>query len=184
MLLRLFSKTTACSGFTRLELIITCCIVGILASTAVPVFSSLVPDYRLRSAVQELYANMHFAKMRAIKENRTCRIEFFTGECGYYTITDSDNTIIKTIDLCGADSDCTINYGCGNAVKGATTLGGSAPLDGISYNSNKAAFNSMGRGSQGYVYLENNRGNSYAIGTWTSGIIVIKKWDEKSHLWK
>ncbi len=173
-------RSIQCNGFTRLELIITCAIVGILATTAVPVFSTLVPDYRLKQAARILYSDMHFTKMRAIKEKSTCRIEFFASGSGFYRIIDPNDTVIKTVSL----SDGGSCYGAGSASKAATTFGGAVPSDGISYNSNKTAFNSRGCGSSGYVYLENSRGNAYAVGTWPSGIIVIKRWNAERGKWE
>jgi hypothetical protein len=28
----------------------------------------------------------------------------------------------------------------------------------------------------GYAYLQNNRNTCYAVGTWSSGIVVLRKW--------
>jgi Tfp pilus assembly protein FimT len=159
-------------------------IICFLTAITIPAFSSLAPDYTLKRAVRTLCADMHLAKMTAIKENSTCRIEFIPHDHGSYRILHSDGLILKTVSLNYSDSGSAVGYGSGNASKSATVSGGSVPLDGISFNSNRAAFNSRGWGSSGYVYLENNKGSSFAIGAWSSGVIVIKKWDEKSNSWE
>ena len=90
MKLKFFSGRSSCSGYTLSEVIVTILIIGILASIAIPGFAKLLPDYRLRIAVQELYSNIHHAKMMAIKANRSFRIVFKTGENGSYLIENPD----------------------------------------------------------------------------------------------
>ena len=68
-----------------------------------------------------------------------------------------------------------ISFGHGGATSG---VGGAAfPGDGVSYAGNVLAFNPTGFGNAGYVYLENDNNRTYAIGTLSSGIIMLKKWN-------
>jgi prepilin-type N-terminal cleavage/methylation domain-containing protein len=177
-------KDLHCTGFSLLELLFVLCIAGILATIATPVFSTWIPDYRLRGMAKELYADMHLAKMRSIKENAIYKIVFTTGGNESYSFKKADGTIEKTVLFNPDDSDSTVTFGFGDATKDATKAGGSPPSDGVSYAGNTATFNPRGTGTSGYVYLTNSKGSSYAIGTLSSGVIHIKKWDRKSKSWR
>ncbi len=74
------------TGFTLLEVIVTCCIIGIIAAIAIPSFSSLLPKYRLRLAAQELLSNFQLAKITAIKRNTNCTISFSVPSLNRYII--------------------------------------------------------------------------------------------------
>jgi prepilin-type N-terminal cleavage/methylation domain-containing protein len=171
-------------GFSLLELLFVLCIAGILATIATPVFSTWIPDYRLRGMAKELYADMHLAKTKAIKENDKYKIVFNTGKNNSYKFIKADGAIEKTVLFNPADSDSIISFGCGDATKDATKAGGSPPSDGVSYTDNAVTFNPRGTGTSGYAYLTNSKGSSFAIGTLSSGVIFIKKWDRKSQAWK
>jgi hypothetical protein len=96
-----------------------------------------------------------------------------------------DGTAERNISFLNYDKSGGIGYGAGKAIKGATVSGGSTPADGVSYQNNRISFNPRGIGSgMGYAYLENGKGTAYAIGTWISGIIVMKKWNEASGEWE
>ena len=171
-------------GFTLLELMITLLILGILASFAIPAFSAWLPGYRLRCAVRDLYSNMQHAKMTAIKENKKYKLVFNEMGEDSYVLQRPDETIEKIINFLDYDPNGNIGYGCGTATKSATTSGGPLPSDFISYQYNRAVFNSRGTGSPGYVYLANSKGTAYAVGSWSSGIIVIKKWNDSTYSWE
>lgn len=177
-------KDLQCKGFSLLELLFVLCIAGILATIATPVFSTWIPDYRLRGMAKELYADMHLAKMRSIKENDKYRIVFNTGEKNSYNFIKADGAIEKTVLFNPEDSDSFVSFGCGDAKKDATKAGDTPPSDGVSYTDNAVTFNPRGTGTSGYVYLANSKGSSYAVGTLSSGVIFIKKWDSKNQAWK
>ena len=171
-------------GLTIIELIVTISILGILFSIAIPAFSSWLPEYRLKSAVRDLYSTMQLTKVMSIKYNDKYRIVFDTNGEGY-RIERPDGTIERNINFTNYDKGGGIGFGGGNATKNATTSGGPVPDDGVSYQYNKVSFTPRGLGSgMGYAYLENRKGTAYAVGSWISGIIVLKKWNEDTGEWE
>jgi hypothetical protein len=143
-----------------------------------------MPKYRLKGAARDLYSNMQLARLLAIKANKSYRLIFTTAGNGSYIVRRPDGTIEKWVNFRDYDSSGAIGYGGGNAIKSATKSGSPLPDDGISFHYNTATFNSRGTGSSGYVYIENDRGTAYVIGTLSSGVIVLKKWDDSANEWK
>jgi len=171
-------------GFTIMELISTFSMLGILCAIAIPAFSSWLPEYRLKSAVRDLYSNLQLARVKSIKYNRDYRIIFDVAGKGY-SLVSPDGTVEREISFVNYDKNGGIGYGGGKATKNATVDGGTLPVDGVSYQYNKISFDPRGLGSgMGYAYLKNKRGTSYAIGSWITGIIVLKKWNEAKGRWE
>ncbi|MBW2005451.1 MAG: GspH/FimT family pseudopilin [Deltaproteobacteria bacterium] len=181
------------NGFTLIELIVAIAIMGIAAAIAIPGFSRWLPNYRLRSAARDVYSNMQLAKMGAVRANMTWRIVFDTG-AGSYSLwspgpngdwdggTGDDEQVRPTVDLSSYESG--VAYGHGNATDDIPG-NGAPPADDITYASDVAVFNSRGTGSGGYVYLENNKNTTtYAIGTRTSGVILLRKWNSSIADWE
>ena len=172
------------TGFTMLEFMIAVIILGTLASIAIPAFVTWLPRYRLKHAANDLYANMQSVKMMAIRSNEKCKLIFSSAGNGSYTIEGPEGTPEKTVDFLDYDNNGDIGYGCGDATKSATVSGDPIPDDFISYGYNQLTFNPRGLGSTGYVYLSSNTGIAYAVGTWSAGVIVLKKWNDSKKLWE
>jgi len=158
-------------GFNLLEIIITCAIFGIIAAVAIPGFSTWLPDYRLKGAVQDIYSNLHLTKMEAVKKNGNRSIVF---DAGAGTYTKADGTTVKLSEYGSG-----VAYGRGNAGGG---------VDGEDFDNfityavpdDEASFNSRGMGNNngsGYVYLTNSNNRAYAVGSLISGVILLKKWN-------
>ena len=61
----------------------TIAVVAILASLAIPSFLAWLPNYRLRSGAEEIQSTLQFARLTAIKENATVKVEFNTANETY-----------------------------------------------------------------------------------------------------
>ena len=170
-------------GYSIIELAVTLAVMGIVASIAIPGFSRWLPDYQLKTAVTELYSNLQLAKMYAVRDNIEWAL-FFSPSFSLYQIqsggpdgdysTAGDNTIEKTIWLDNYKGG--VDYGHGNAT---ADLGGGWD-DEVTFSGaydNTVLFSPRGMAdSEGYVYLQNNKNVTYAVGSLTTGLILMRKW--------
>ncbi len=165
------------SGFTLIELVIAIVVLVILAAVSVPIFLSWLPEYRLRSAADDLYAHLQHAKMQAIRNNNNWAMQFVESSNSYtiysnYIDSSDTGTAVKTIDL--SDHGSGVGYGRGNA----TSSIGTYDADGITYFNNWVVFNKRSMvNNLGYVYLSNNAGSDRAVGTPAfAGVVILRRW--------
>jgi Tfp pilus assembly protein FimT len=173
------------AGFTKIELLAVISIIGITTGLALPGFSSWLHSYRLKGAVRDLYSNLQFAKSRAILERGECAIKFATASNSYQVVsggpdqdysTADDNVVLKTVAL--PDYGSGLRFGPGSATRKVGQ--NDAIKDSVSFPGDRVVFNSRGMTSGtlgGYAYITNSRKACFAVGTWSSGIVVLRKWN-------
>jgi len=164
------------TGFTLLELMVTMAVAAALLGIAIPAFSVWLPNYRLKNAALDVFSNFQQAKMMAVRANDPHSLVFDPGN-NSYEIRDSGGAVVKSVSLDRYGNPGEVTLGGGDATKNATTSGGALPGDGVSYGSETVTFNARGMGNAGYVYLQNNKGTAYALGTESSGLIKMRKWN-------
>ena len=173
------------AGFTKIELLVAMSIVAISTSLAMPAFSRWLPNYRLKGAVRDLYSNLQYAKSGAIRDRGEWAVKFDAGGNSYQVVsggpdriysTGEDNVVIRTVSLAAYGSR--LIYGPGSATR---KVGQNEPIaDCVSFPGDRVVFNSRGMITGtfgGYAYLQNERNACYAVGTWSSGIVVLRKWN-------
>jgi prepilin-type N-terminal cleavage/methylation domain-containing protein len=168
------------SGFNIIELMVTLAIFAIAASVAAPNLQRWMRNYRLKSAVMELHSNMQFAKLNAVKSNRSWQIQFDTS--GTYSV-------IQCLTATCSTGTLNTDYRVSKTVSFATAYGNEIvfnnPQSTIVFERNPLIFDNIGATAQpGYVYIS-NRINSvyYRIGTeFIAGNIRIQRWD--GSIWK
>jgi prepilin-type N-terminal cleavage/methylation domain-containing protein len=156
------------NGFTLAEIMVVIAIIAILAAAAIPGFSAWIPDYRLKGAVQDIYSNMQLAKVEAVRTKSNRSLDFTDADNDRYN--KADGTTVALVDY-----GPSITFGKGNATSAIQPTG--FDNDFVTYSGDQASFNTRGMGNnEGYVYLTNSRGTAYAVGSLTSGVVVLKKW--------
>ena len=167
------------SGFTLIELVIVIVVLVILAAVSVPIFLSWLPEYRLRSAADDLYAHLQHSKIQAIRNNNNWALQFVESSNSYtiysdYKDSSDTGTAVRTINL--SDHGSGVGYGNGNAPQNAT--GAAAPFNNVTYLNNWVVFNRRGMVNiLGYVYLSNNAGSARAVGTPAmAGVVRLRRW--------
>jgi Tfp pilus assembly protein FimT len=173
------------AGFTKIELLVVVSTLALLTGLATPGFMNWLPKYRLKGAVRDLYSNLQLAKSGAIRDRGEWAIKFDAGGNSYQVVsggpdgiytTTGDNVVLKTVSLPAYGSG--LSFGAGNARR---KVGRNEPIgDCVSYPGDRVVFNSRGMTTGtlgGYAYLQNDRNACYAVGTWSSGIVVLRKWN-------
>lgn len=165
-------------GYSLAELMIVVAIIGTLASYAK--FNYSASNSRLNQAARDLYSNMQKIRMEAIKRYVTWGIICDNATetyvlCAYDTNTstcDGDNTTISLTD----DYSSGIQFGYGSAT---IPVSGTLPTSGISYTNLTTYFDPQGLSpKKGYIYLQNDKGSTVAIGTSSlAGVVRIRKWN-------
>lgn len=171
-------------GFTLLEILLVIFIIGILSAVAIPSYYKWLPGMRLKAAARDLFSDMQFVRLEAIKTNADKAIYFDTATGIYYLCNDpgtswsniADTDVIRSVNFTNTGSGVGFGHGSVPAGSSATTPPAAFPADNVSYTANVLVFNPRGIGSGGYVYLDNEDNSSYAVGTQTSGVVMLRHW--------
>jgi len=135
------------TGFTIYELIMTIAIIAILSAVAVPSMIDWRERAKLKGAMENLRADLQWAKSRAIRDQNLVAVVFETNR---YVINNGAGATVRTRQLAaGVVLDL-----------GASTV----PADPDNMSNLKAEFNSRGRcASGGTLVLEDTLGDQRQV---------------------
>lgn len=178
-------------GFSLVELLVVMAIMGIVMAIAIPAYISYLPRIRLREAAGEIASSMKFAKVQAIKTNTTTAVLFNPGAGTYKVIVDSGEPAgmenwtnggedtVKTVTIANFKG---VSYG---SAAGTTRPGDStdpAPVAGVTFGGNVVFFTNKAVSVAGTVYIQNQKGDTMAIGT-NSAAGRVKTWHNFGDGW-
>lgn len=146
------------AGFTTVELIVTIAIISIVAGIAIPTFRVWLPNYRLRSAAQDIFSNLQLTKIEAIRQNQNNTINFNIGGNTYQPTGGRPQVDLKSYDN-------SIQFGGPNAGDVSGTFFIFSPRGLVTSD-----------GVSNWVYLR-NVDRFYRVGAQASGIIQIQRYD-------
>lgn len=154
--------STRHSGFTLVELMVVIAIIGIIMVIAVPNFTRIQQEARLRGACQRIAQHLKQIRERAISTNGTFQIAFHTPDMYHYTLTRPDNTI--DVFRLGGEAGGRIRFG-GTGVSGQPPEGTMAApgVNGNDFPSSTLFLDGRGGANNGVLYITDGRGN-YAVG--------------------
>ena len=176
-------------GFTIIEVIVVCAIIGIIAAVGIPGFSRWLPNYRLRLAAQEILSGFQLAKTTAIKQNTNCTIIFSVpsidryipgnADCIYLVYADSDRDleydageqVIRSRNWADYNNDISFNLNSGT--QGTNFMANDDGLPAISFRPNGMPINNNGLPSGGTVYLTNINNRTMQVNLGTAGSVTI-----------
>lgn len=168
------------AGFSFVELMVVIAMIGVLSAIAAPSFLRSLPEKRLKAAARNLYADMHRARLRAVREHKKIRAMFVKSvRPGYYYFDENENSKFDAGEFRQNLSDYSgVDYGKGKVLK---------RWDGETFTSlaTNISFMAKGTANQGTTYLHNqNEDVCYAVTTTRYGTITIRRfngtdWDEK-----
>jgi type IV fimbrial biogenesis protein FimT len=76
---RRISNDSDSRGFSLIELIVVIALIGIISLIAAPTLSTMLSNYRIKNAANELAAAIQLARTTAISRNANCVLEIMTG---------------------------------------------------------------------------------------------------------
>ena len=143
-------KNTGTRGFTVLEIMVALAIVGLLVTLAATNYGQWATQTRLRTATEELTANLNLARMAAISRNRSVLVSFDplspSGIGSYRATTEGGITIVGS-----------------TTPPSGVHLEGSTPF--------VITFNALGLSSGGTVQLKARHGTQHRVTITTGGLI-------------
>jgi prepilin-type N-terminal cleavage/methylation domain-containing protein len=144
-------------GVTLIELVVVIAIIAIGAVLLAPNIGAWLPNYRLRSATQEVVSLLRTAQMKAISTNREYQVSFNPGAGSFILQYHNSGT-----DWPNEGETQTLP-------KGITISGISFPSCPAPANSNNCAqFNPNSTSSTGSITLRNTKGTEKRISLTTS----------------
>ena len=185
-------KEKNADGFTLVELITVMAIVAILAMFAIPSMVEALPNFRLKSAANELRASLQQARGLAVRENRDVQFVLDADAKGFSFTANKGSADARTYQVKFSDYG-TAGYGLG---KGTTEV--TKDWDGVASAQvalpHTITFTSRGTANSVRIYLDNGLAEEkknnlcYAVTVLATGFVRVHKYvpcaaEDKTTCW-
>lgn len=174
-------------GFTMIELLIAIAIVAITAAMGFPTFMDQRDRARIKRAGRDMVSHFQMARINAMRDGQRWAIRFDT-DADLYRIVHSgndrilyndDDVTMKSIPL---SSYGDVAFGIGDGI--GARPGGTVPENGaVSFSGNQVNFDPDGSSKSGTVYVKNNKGQTFAVGS-ISTTGRVKVWANYGQGWE
>lgn len=186
-------------GFTLVEIMVTLGVLAIVAALASPAIMQMAPNMRLRTAANELHADLMRAKSRAVKDNRNIGIALTTVNCaapgvfdpggngGAYRIFVDDGAGIPVNarnNTWNAGEEILVDINDGDAPDVIPNLPDSVAICTQTFNATPppatvtTGFTTTGllqNAASGTVTLQSSQGEQYRVGLSPAGSVALEK---------
>lgn len=135
-------------GFSLIELLIVIALIGILSIIAVPQINTIINKYRLTGATRLVWGDLQNARLTALKENQSIRVDFNSSTYSFVRV--STSTTIFTRSLGNEYPNITV------ALQGGGSI----------------TFSSTGQTTAATVNVQGSSGTKTLSISWTGRIII------------
>ena len=145
-------------GFSLIEIMASVAVIGIISSTAVPMFTDYIENSRLHSAAEGVYGNVQLTRSEAIKSNKNMHFSVTDGAAWCYGFDQ-----VAGCNCTASSNNCSVNT---TSVKGVTLSfdGATAVANGIYFSPNGAVFKAADNSSiNGKVIFEGSNSKSVSV---------------------
>ncbi len=147
-------------GLTLVEVLVVIALIGAITAVGVMSYSTMVQSYRVKGAALQIYGDMQYARMKALKEGNPCAVEF-SGTTYSVKTSGNDGTWGTTDDVVQKGFDIAMDYTGVN-------------VDSSNLTNNRAVFNPDGTASGGRVVVSNSaKTQSVCVNNSTGSVRIV-----------
>jgi len=145
------------TGVTLTEVMATMTIIGLITSTAVPMFGDMIENSRVTAAAEGLYAELQLARSEAIKSNSNKHLSVTNGTAWCYGV---DVNAACNCDPTATTAVCPTKS---SSITGVSLTSNTPVQDGIYLAPNGGVFDNTNTAVNGLITFSGENGKSISV---------------------